>query len=311
METVSLTLKQLSCFLAVAETCHFRRAAERCGISQPSLSAQIQNLESVLGVQLVERSRSGVALTPIGREVADRARAVGEQTQGIVDLAVASQGGLIGTIKLGTSQTIGPYLMPYVVSSLHREHRDLRLYVREGAPRDLQYELGQGTHDVCLTQLPATSSELVSSRLFREPLYLTLTRDHPLADKPSLTVADLAGLEVLSLSPQYHLHDQVAGLCETFGAHLQRDYEGNSLDAIRQMVGMGMGVAFLPALYVHSEIQARSEVVVKDIRGRSITRAIGMVWRKSAGRARSYKLIADAVRDVAKAKFNDLIVEGS
>lgn len=310
MKQHPLTLKQLRYLVALDETKHYRRAAEHCSISQPSLSAQIQNIEEALGVQLVERSRSGVALTPVGREVAERARRLLDEVQGIIDFAAGAQHGLVGTIRLGAKPTLGPYLLPYVVAKLHRQHPDLRLYVREGAPRELEHELRRGVHDVILAQLPVVGSELVTQRLFREPLYLALAADHPLAEKEEIEPKDLKGLQVLSLSPQYHLHDQINAVCQEFGATVLRDYEGTSLDALRQMVGMGMGVTFLPALYVCSEIPLRSEVVVKQLRGKSITRSLGLVWRKSAGRAAAYQQIADVVREVAAKKFKDLIIEG-
>lgn len=310
MKQHPLTLKQLRYLVALDETKHYRRAAEHCSISQPSLSAQIQNIEEALGVQLVERSRSGVALTPVGREVAERARRLLDEVQGIIDFAAGAQHGLVGTIRLGAKPTLGPYLLPYVVANLHRQHPDLRLYIREAAPRELEHELRRGVHDVILAQLPVVGSELVTQRLFREPLYLALAADHPLAEKEEIEPKDLKGLQVLSLSPQYHLHDQINAVCQEFGATVLRDYEGTSLDALRQMVGMGMGVTFLPALYVCSEIPLRSEVVVKQLRGKSIMRSLGLVWRKSAGRAAAYQQIADVVREVAAKKFKDLIIEG-
>jgi len=309
MEKPGITLKQLRYLLALAETRHFRRAAELCGVSQPSLSAQIQNLEAVLGVQLVERSRSGVCLSPIGREVTVRAQRIKEESQGIVDLTAGAQNGLVGTIRLGTKVTLGPYLLPHVVAALHRRHKQLSIYVRESAPLDLEPELAQGRHDVLLSELAASNSEHVVRLLFREPLYLTLARDHPLAREKTVTVSSLKGLDVLSLGPQYHLHNQINALCGDFGARLVRDYEGTSLDALRQMVGMGMGVAFLPALYTHSEIKASSEVVIRTLKGRLVTRPVGLIWRKSAGRAAAYEKMADVIREVARKKFKDLIFD--
>jgi len=309
MNQPSITLKQLRYLLAVAETRHFRRAAELCGVSQPSLSVQIQNLESILGVRLIERSRSGVCLSPIGREVTRRALRIEEDTQGIIDLTAGAQHGLVGTIRLGTKVTLGPYLLPHVVAALHRQHKELNLYIRESAPLDLEPELAQGRHDVLLSELAATSPEHVTKKLFREPLYLAIAIDHPLAREKSVTVKSLRGLDVLSLGPKYHLHNQINTLCRDFGAQLVRDYEGTSLDALRQMVGMGMGVAFLPALYTHSEIRASSEVVVKPLKGRLVTRPVGLIWRKSAGRAQAYEKIAEIIREVARKKFKDLIVD--
>jgi len=309
MEHPNITLKQLRYLLALAETRHFRRAAELCGVSQPSLSAQIQNLEAILGVQLVERSRSGVCLSPIGREVVRRAQRINEESQGIIDLAAGAQNGLVGTIRLGTKVTLGPYLLPHVVAALHRQNKELNLYVRESAPLDLEPELAQGRHDVLLSELAATSPEHVTNLLFREPLYLVLAVDHPLARNKTISVNSLRGLDVLSLGPQYHLHNQINALCRDFGARLVRDYEGTSLDALRQMVGMGMGVAFLPALYTHSEIRARSEVVVKTLKGRLVSRPVGLIWRKSAGRAMAYEKMADIMREIARKKFKDLIFD--
>lgn len=309
MDADAITLKQLRYFIALHEAKHYRRAAEVCGISQPSLSAQIQNIEEALGVHLVERSRSGVALTPIGREVIARARRVLDEVQSLTDFTAGAQRGLVGTIRLGVKPTLGPYLLPHVVKQLHRLHPDLSLYVRESAPRELEHELSRGKHDIILAQLPVSSAELVTDRLFREPLYLAIASDHKLAKEDALTPSMLKGLEVLSLTPQFHLHDQINDLCSQFGATLLRDYEGTSLDALRLMVGMGMGAAFLPALYVSSEIPARGEVVVKKLKGKAITRSVGLVWRKSAGRADAYRQISDVVREVIGRKFKDLIIE--
>ena len=305
----SLTLRQMRYLVALDDTHHFRRAAELCGISQPSLSAQLQNMEQVLGVQLVERSRSGVAVTPVGREVVARARRILDDVQGITDFTAGAQHGLVGTIRLGAKPTLGPYVLPHVVAKLHKHHPDLNLYIRESAPRELEYELGRGLHDVILAQLPVNGSELVTKRLFREPLYLVVAADHPLANSDEVDPQQLKGQHVLSLTPQYHLHDQIHALSQEFDAVPMRDYEGTSLDALRLMVGMGMGVTFLPELYVRTEISPGGDVVVRKLKGRQVHRSIGLVWRKSAGRSTAYEEIADVIRDVASKKFKNLVIE--
>jgi LysR family hydrogen peroxide-inducible transcriptional activator len=305
----NISLRQLRYVVALAEVSHFRRAAELCGVSQPSLSAQIQGIETELELQLFERSRSGVTLTPIGREVVERARRVLEEVGGIADLASSIQSGLVGTIRLGVKPTLGPYLLPHIVTSLHSENPELKLYVREGAPRDLEFELAQGHHDVILAHLPVQSADLVTKRLFREPLYLALPADHPLGAQETVTSEQLEGLHVLSLDPQYHLHEQITTLCKTFRAKLQRDYQGTSLDALRTMVGMGMGVTFVPALYAISEIGANSDVIVRPIARQNIYRSIGMVWRKTAGRASAYVEIAEIIKTIVRRKFGMLTIE--
>ncbi len=303
------TLKQLRYLVALADAGQFRLAAEKCGIAQPSLSVQIQNLEESVGTRLLERRRTGVILTPVGRDVVERARRVLLEVQGIVDSSSVSADTLSGTVRLGVKPTLGPYLLPRVIAEFQVAYPDLKLYIREDAPHELEAELIRGTHDVVLAQLPVASSDLVVERLFREPVYLAVSASHPLAGRTDVAIEDLRGLPILSLTPDYHLHDQVHALCDEFGANLVRDYEGTSLDALRQMVAMDIGATFLPALYVHSEIRSGGDVVALSLRERRITRSIGLVWRKSAGRAPAYRNIADVVRRVARQEFPMLVRE--
>lgn len=310
MRDTSITLKQLRYLVALADARHFRIAAEDCGIAQPSLSVQIQNLEDVLSARLVERHRSGVVLTPVGREVVARARRVLLDVQGILDVSTSSAQNLVGTIRLGVKPTLGPYLLPRVVETVHRQNPELKLYIREGAPHELERELTHGTHDLILAQLPVVSSELAVERLFREPVYLALAAEHPLAARDDIGSEDLQGLPILYLTPDYHLHDQVHALCEEFGAELVRDYEGTSLDALRQMVAMNIGATFLPALYAHSEIRGDGDVVTKTLRNRQVSRSIGLVWRKGAGRAPAYQAIARVIRKVVSEQYPMVVREG-
>ncbi|MEY3005433.1 MAG: hypothetical protein RLZZ491_2609 [Pseudomonadota bacterium] len=304
-----ITLRQMRYLIALEETQHFREAAESCGISQPSLSVQIKTMEDALGLILVERGRGPVRLTLAGREVARRARDILDAAQGILDLSVTLKSGLGGTIRLGTSATLGPYLMPHVVGDLRATHPDLRLYIREAAPRDLLRELHDGVHDLILTQLPVSGSTLTQARLFREPLAVALPAGHPLGARDTLDVDDLTGKTILSLSPAYALYDMISAVCVETGAHLSRDYEGTSLDALRQMVAMNMGLTFLPALYVESEIQGRArDVLVRPFRGRRFARSIGLVWRSSSGAGPAYERLAAAIRDTAR-RFPQLVME--
>lgn len=304
-----ITLKQLEMMISLGTELNFRKAAERVGVSQPSLSAQIQALEEAIGLQLVERARSGTILTPAGREVLRRAQTVMGEIRGIEDFASTARSGSAGTVRLGTKTTLGPYILPYLVSRLHRESPDLQLYIRESAPRDLEPELYNGTHDVILVQLPVSDTDLQVVRLFREPLYLAVAADHPFASRRAIEPGMLKGLEVLSLNPSFHLHDQVLALCRDFGATLMRDYEGTSLDALRQMVGMGMGSTFLPALYVQSELMSREDISILEIVGKPTYRSIGLAWRKSSGRVSVFQNIAETMRQVVKQHCPQLILE--
>ncbi len=302
------TLRQLQYFAALAEAKHYRKAAETVGVSQPSLSLQISNLEDILGLSLVERGRAGAVLTPTGRDVLERANSVLAEVNDLVTTSRQLTEGLSGTFRLGTSPTLGPYLLPSVVKTLHTKYPALRLFIRDGAPQDLLQDLLAGRHDMILTQLPVQSSDVVVVRLFREPLRLVVARDHRLAGAGQVTDADLKGESVLGLSPRFTLHMQIAEMTRQVGARLLQDYEGTSLDAIRQMVAMGVGVSFLPALYVASEVPEReSDVAIVPFRPGRLSRTMGLVWRKTSGSSSSFAEFASIIRDVARDNFSGLV----
>ena len=299
MPIPAITLRQLHYFCELAATGNFRRAAEHAGVTQPSLSAQIQLLEAQLGQSLVERGTTTATLTPVGREILRHAQAILSDVRLLEDIARSDPDGLTGTIRLGASPTLGPYLLPQVVARLHRDHPDLRLHVREGLPDDLMRDLASGTHDVVLAQLPIIGDQFFVMPLFNEPLLLAMAQDDPLAVHEQIAPHMLAGRGLLTLSPQYRLSDQIQALGKIAGAPVLRDYEGTSLDAVRQMAGMGMGIALLPALYVRSEIRDHDDVTVRPLMSHVIEREVGLVWRKSAVRANAYQRLADIAVTIA------------
>ena len=302
------TLKQLHYFAALADTGHYRKAAERVGISQPSLSLQIGKLEETLNLQLVERGRAGAVLTPSGREILKRTREILADVTALTETSQRLETGLAGTIRLGASPTLGPYLLPNVVRNLPKKYPDLRLIIKDGAPADLLDDLLAGQHDLILTQLPLRSSDVSVARLFREPLHLATALDHPFAAKKTIKDGDLQDQNLLLLSNRFAMHNQIAALGIEFGATLRQDYEGTSLDALRQMTAMNMGVTFLPALYAQSEIpRSGADVATIPFRKGQFTRTIALAWRKSSGDQKGFEILADLIRTVAKEHFNALV----
>ena len=300
------TLRQLEYLVALAETLHFRKASERCNTTQPTLSEQIKALEDRLGAQLVERNRSGAFLTPIGLQVSTIARRILADVSEIRLLAASGDETLKGVLRLGVPSTIGPYLLPHVVRSLHRAYPELKLYVREELPQTLPRTLEAGGYDIIITPMPVRGDELHTTDLFREPLYLTVGADHPLASKRHVERSDLEGQVVLTLGPGHQLHNVVQALCDEFGAVMRPDYEGTSLDMIREMVITGLGVSFMPGLYVRRELLNDSALKLFQVQGRSIYRVVGMAWRKSTARHAMFEKIAMLCRDVVHAEFADL-----
>jgi LysR family hydrogen peroxide-inducible transcriptional activator len=293
-----ITTRQLAYFVALADHGSFTRAAAAMGVSQPSLSQQIAGLEAIVGAALFERGGATI-LTPLGREALTRARRILLEVADLEDLREASDDALVGTIRLGVSPTLGAYLLPALVARLHREHPALRVHVRERHPTRLVEGLGVGEHDLILVQLPAPVRGFHVERLFREPLFLAMAADHPLAVRATIERGDLEGASLLTLEPDYRLAEQVMMIAAEAGAIVLRDYEGTSLDAVRQMAGMGMGLALLPELYVRQEVREGDEVVVRPFAGGRHYREIGLLWRPGAGRSPAFTLIADQLRAIA------------
>lgn len=303
-----LSLRQIRYFAAVAEYGSFRQAAFKLDITQPTLSNQISVLEELLGLQLFERSRSGTSTTVEGRELLISARRIIEEARGFATQAGSLSGGGMGTYRLGVTPTLGPYLLPHILTPIHSHYKDLKLYVREEAPSDLESGLINSQFDFILSTQPIMSKELVVMPLFREPLKLAITKDHRLASKVRINRMDLFGEQVLTISEHHLFHRQIAELCERVGASVRRDYEGTSLDTLRQMVVMGMGMAFLPALYVRSEIRQESELRIADVEGVNVVRNHALVWRNTSPARNFYRQLALEIREIVRDKLSDIVI---
>jgi LysR family hydrogen peroxide-inducible transcriptional activator len=299
------TLRQLEYLVAVADTRHFGRAAERVHVTQPTLSEQLRALEQRLGVQLVERSRSNVVVTPLGFEVVEIARRMLRDTQRIRDITGHVGSGMGGVVRLGLPFTIGPYLLPRVVPHLHALYPHLKLYAREELPHILPRGLAEGLHDVIVAPLPITQTGFREAILFEEPLHLAVPVDHELAQREEIKIHDLAGVDLLALGPGHQLRDLVVNLAAESGANLRFDYEGTSLDTLREMMATGLGVSILPGLYVRSVVRNDPRFQTYDIGRRGLKRTIGMLWRKTKNPQPNFERLADLFREAFEQEFAD------
>ncbi len=293
------TLRQFEYLVAVADLQNFGRAATACHVSQPTLSQQLRALEERLGVVLIERHTSGAQLTPIGREITDRARRLIVEVKDIGALARRSGTHVVGTLRLGITPTLGPYLLPGIVAALHREQPELRLYIKEGIPSEQALALSRGALDMLLGPLPIAGADIEVMPLFREPLSIVAAPTHPLAQRAGLTLDDLKAAHVLSLESRHHLHRQVAAICAELGMVLLQDYEGTSLDCIHQMVASGLGLTILPELYIKSDVGGLAGVEVLRPQGWDFSRHIAAAWRAGAAYGGAYRVIAERIQKAA------------
>lgn len=299
------TLRQLSYLIALADYRNFRRAADAVHISQPTLSQQLRALEAYLGVTLVERNETPIQFTPIGRELVTRSRKILLDVKDAEAMVRRANAGMGGTIRFGVTPTLGPYLMPGIVASLHQRFPDMRLYIREGIPDEQARELARGELDILLSPLPVSGSDLHIEPLFREPLHIVCPPDHALAQAALVRRDDLAGIGFLSLDKRHHAHRQVRDICEELDAELLEDYEGTSLDSLRQMCGSGLGFAVLSELYLRSEVGGEDMVARLALADWSASRSIAAVWREGAAYSDSYQTIAESIATEARRILGD------
>ena len=304
------TIQQLRYLVALADNLHFRRAAEACNVTQPTLSAQVKDLEVRLGTALVERSRSKVIMTPTGKDIAERGRRVLREVREIHSIAKSRQSMLESVIRIGVVQTVGSYFLPLVIPDLHAKYPKLGLYIREGFPDVLLSQLEDGSLDLLFFPLPVARADLETLSLFREPIQVVVPSDHRLAQEPEIDPGMLRGETILSLEQGHKLYELVRKISDDYGVELSHDYEGTSLDTLRQMVATGMGVSLMPALYVKSEVAHQDIVVARPFRGTAPSRTIGMVWRKGTSREKEFRLLGELMCQTLTERAPEIIVLG-
>jgi len=289
------TLRQLRYLTALAEHLHFGRAAEACLATQSTLSAGLQELETILGVTLVERTKRKVMLTPLGEEVVARARSVLRGAEDIADLAAASTDALSGPLRLGVIPTIAPYLLPQALPALRQKYPNLRLYLREDLTARLLERLSAGDLDVALIALPWVSAEIETLTIGEDSFVLACPANHPLAQRDSLTPADLIGQDLLLLEEGHCLRDHALSACHLPGPARGEGVLGTSLATLVQMVANGLGVTLLPEMATRCGILAGTEVVTRPVQNAG-SRGIGLAWRPSSPRKAEFRLLGEALK---------------
>jgi LysR family hydrogen peroxide-inducible transcriptional activator len=232
----------------------------------------------------------------LGKIVIELPRSVLATLDEIQNVANNAEANLGGLIRLGVVPTFGPYFLSRVLPRLHANYPELEPYVRERRPHELKRSLADGKLDCALTRPPDTESRLAFHELTAENLRLGVPADHTLAQENTIRPAMLKGQRMLTLAPDYPLNCFVQTLCQSSGATINDDYEGTILDAVRQMVSIGMGQSLFPDLYIESKFPKENRVVLWDIEGNRLTRSIVLVWPSGSVRSQQYLRLLEECR---------------
>lgn len=290
-----MNLRDLQYLVALAETRHFGRAAERCHVSQPTLSAQLKKLEEYLGVALIERRPRKVALTASGEAVIERARRMLQGAEDIRALARASQDPLAGPLKVGLIPTLGPYLLPRVMPRIAQALPKLALLLHEYQTAPLVQRVLDGELDLAILALPADTKGLQTRPLFAEAFLVALPEQNRLASKRRLRTPDLAGEKLLLLEEGHCLREHALEACSRAGAE-EQGFRATSLETLRQMVASGAGITLLPRLAAEGPFASARGLVVRPFAPPVPSRTIGAAWRRSSSRGEAIAAVCDIVQ---------------
>ncbi|MFA6903882.1 MAG: hydrogen peroxide-inducible genes activator [Gallionellaceae bacterium] len=291
-----MTLNELRYIVAVAQERNFRRAAERVFVSQPALSLAIQKLEQELGVQIFERSRTSVKMTPTGELIVAQAQRALEEVAQIREIASQGKNQLVGTLKLGVIYTVGPYLLPALIPILKRKAPQMPLEMEENLTANLETQLVNGRLDAIIIALPFGGPGIATLPLYDEDFNVVVPLDHPWAKKKQIKTAELGSEKVLLLSSGHCFSNQVREACSELNSAAGEAQQGNSLETIRNMVASGLGITVLPVT-ANSE-KYRSKLTREiPFAPPAPARRIALAWRKGFARKQAIEVLAQAVID--------------
>ena len=305
-----MTLTELRYIVALAQEQHFGRAAERCHVSQPTLSIAVKKLEEELGI-LFERGKQKILPTPLGDKIVAMAGRVLEQAAAIKDVAEANKDQIEGPIALGTLPTIGPYLLPQFIPLLQETSNKLALFVEEGTTHELATKLRNGDLDALLVTAPFTEVDVVTQPLFDEPFMLVLPADHRLAVKPQIGAADLVPDELLLLGEGDAMREQILAAFPHLapgqgedGARVRTFTQGATLETLRHMVASRLGVTILPQSAAEAPLYSPNLLVTRPFAAPVPKRGLVLAWRVSFPRHKAIDLLRRAIQASSSAYWN-------
>ncbi|ARU16150.1 hydrogen peroxide-inducible genes activator [Croceicoccus marinus] len=290
------TLKQLQYLLALHEKRHFGRAAESCYVSQSTLSAGIRELESLLGVTLVERTRRVVRFTPLGERVVAKAHVLLREAEELAELVQSAGKPLSGELRMSVIPTIAPFLLPRILPRLRKERPSLKLFLREEPSADAIESLQHGRADCVLLALPFATGEVESEVLFDDRLFVAFPKDDPRDPPEQIPPSMIDEARLLLLEDGHCLKEHALAACNRPELRASATMIGTSLHTLVQMVDNGLGLTMLPEMALEAGILDGTNVVARPLKSKNATRQIALVWRRGSPRADEFRLLAAELR---------------
>jgi LysR family hydrogen peroxide-inducible transcriptional activator len=294
------SLRQLQYLVAIADHLNFTRAAETCFVTQSTLSAGLKELESILGAQVVERDRRSVVLTPLGREISERARTLLAEAEDLVELATGASEPMSGTLRLGVIPTIAPFLLPKALPGLRERYPKLKLALREDLTGNLLARLRDGELDLALIALPYETGDLLVRPLFDDEFWLAGPAGEPALKVKRPPVTGPIAERLLLLEEGHCLRDHTLAACERDRSASASGLEATSLLTLVQMVESGLGLALLPELALRSGLLNNTALVARPLAPPAPRRTIALVARQTTARAAELDALANFLIDLRK-----------
>lgn len=296
-----MNFRDLEYLIAVSETLHFGQAAQRCFVSQPTLSGQIHKLEEELGATLFERTNRSVHITAIGQKIVGHARQILEQAEVIRSLGSDQNDLLTGPLRIGAIHTLSPYLVPLFMLELQEQHPELSLELTEATTDQLVAKLRDHQLDGALLATSPPAEDLKEIQLFKEPFWLAHPRDHHFYNQDEVSLADLKDEKVLLLSEEHCLSEQIISACKIDSwdsANPLPRLNASSLETLVQLVGMGLGITLVPALSVHGGRLATDKVILREVSIPQAVRQVRLVYRQTFPRQPALGALSDIISAV-------------
>ena len=294
------SVRHLRHLTALYDQGHFGRAAEASHVTQSTLSASIKELESILQVTLVDRSKRRVVLTPVGVEAAERARKIIKEVEDLVSFTSASREPLSGTLRMGTIPTIGPFLLPRILPGLREAYGRLKLYLVEDLTDRLVASLHRGELDVVLLALPRECGAVETVILFEDPFVVGLPRGHPLSKEAGVKPQHLLAEDLLLLKEGNCLRDHALAALRRLADRRLAEFEATSLPTLVQMVDNEIGTTLLPTLAIDAGLLRGTQLVTRPLLSDELARKISLIWRRGTGRREEFRLLAKELSARAK-----------